>query len=487
MGKKESCYLCGLESDYLPAIPKDMKGISCNRCGDYYIDGLLVACGEPKSKEDKAILSGYTRWEKELENQIPEIHEKNYEKIIQDNKNYSDLEKVDKLLLYYSKKYPKKGSSANYDFDLDRSLTYSATSDEFLYFLKDVADKKMGYLKILAKGLFKIEPKGWARIEWLKKIKLANEKYNIEREKINKEVETIEYDLKEKAGVVNMRWSTPLARSIRDSYFQGTKEKLEKKLDIDKQVILGSQVITKDEDVGFLFGRLKKLSEFEKIFLAERLKEVYQDCRQQDYFKHDIKEILIGVDKTTEGILVDLKVGGLKGEKVEIPELPERDISTLIEMDESIQLEFKSTFQWDIRLQQKNLNLRNEVIKTIAAFNNTEGGYLLIGVVDDKKIFGLEKDYTLFKRKQNKDVFLQTLTHEIENKISKDFATRVDVKFYNLENKDICRIKVKFGDEPIWVKEDKDKEVFYVRLQNLTKDLTPSESLKYIKERWRNT
>ncbi len=58
------------------------------------------------------------------------------------------------------------------------------------------------------------------------------------------------------------------------------------------------------------------------------------------------------------------------------------------------------------------------------------------------------------------------------------------MNFYNLENKDVCRIKVNFGDEPVWVKESKNNEVFYIRLQNLTKPLSPSETMKYIKTKW---
>ncbi len=337
MGKKVTCYLCSLESNFFPS-KGDLHGIICKRCGSYYIDGFLIACGEPTKAEDKSILSGYTRWEKELKRPIPEIKNENYLKIIKDNKSYSDREKVDKLLLYYSRKQPKRGSFVPYDRNMDYPITFSNDWKEYFYLLNDLADKNLGLVRVETRNSIRIMPEGWKRIE---------------------------------------------------------------------------------------------------------------------------------------------------GREVKILELPEIDIDTLIKMDESSQLEFKSTFQWDIENNCKNKNLRNEVIKTFAAFNNTEGGYLLIGINDEKEIVGLEKDYFSFRGKQNKDVFLQTLTHEIENKISKDFATKVDVKFYNLESKDVCRIKVNSGIEPVWVKEDKDTEVFYIRLQNLTKAFSPSESAKYIKKRWR--
>ncbi len=216
--------------------------------------------------------------------------------------------------------------------------------------------------------------------------------------------------------------------------------------------------------------------------------EIYEDCKAQSLFGHDITEVYSVVDKKAKEILIDLEVGGLKKEKVKIPELPERDIDTLVEMDESIQLEFKSTFQWDVVQKRKNKELRKEVIRTIAAFNNTEGGYLIIGVSDDKTIFGLEKDYSSFKNRgerDERDVFLQTLSNIIENNISREFSTKIDVEFHNKEGKDICRIKVSFGDEPVWVKENQKGEVFYIRTQNSEKSLSPKASYQYIHRKWK--
>jgi len=482
METKQICYLCGLPSDSLPHRERAERGVSCNRCGDYYIDALLVEGGGPTDKERKVILSGYTRWQKELSNPIPEINVENIEKIIEENKKHSDEEKIDRLLLYYSRKYPSKGSYANYDYNLDYSITYSPDSNEFLYLLKDIAYKKLGYLEVLAIDVFKIQPEGWQRIEWLEKIDLANAKYNIKKDKIVKKINSSELEMKEKAGLVNLRLSSVLARKIRDLYLQGTIEKLEKKLEIDKQIILGLQIFSNEEDFNFLFRRITELAEFEKIFLTERLNKIYQDCKvSQTTFDDDIAGICIEVESKAKEILVDLKTEGLK--KFKIPELPDIDIKSLIKKEESIQLEFKSTFQWDIKQNCINKDLRKEVVKTITAFNNTKGGYLLIGIDDNKNIFGLEKDYSSFRGKKNQDVFLQTLTHEVENKISKDLAAKIDVRFYYLENKDVCRIKVNFGSDPVWVKEDKDSEIFYIRLQNSIKALSPSESFKYIKKR----
>jgi len=155
MGKKEPCYLCGLESDFFPSKGV-LHGISCKRCGDYYMDDFVIACGEPKEAEDKVILSGYTRWENELRQPIPEIKNENYEKIIRDNKNYSDTEKVDKLLLYYSKKQSKRGSLIPYDINMDYPITFSNDGEEFFYLLNDLADKNLGLIRVETRNSIRI-------------------------------------------------------------------------------------------------------------------------------------------------------------------------------------------------------------------------------------------------------------------------------------------------------------------------------------------
>jgi hypothetical protein len=65
----------------------------------------------------------------------------------------------------------------------------------------------------------------------------------------------------------------------------------------------------------------------------------------------------------------------------------------LIKRGESKTLEFKSTLRWNLREdRQDDRVVTHAVLKTIAAFLNTEGGDLLIGVADDGAIVGIERD-----------------------------------------------------------------------------------------------
>src|SRR5260370_15920823 len=70
-----------------------------------------------------------------------------------------------------------------------------------------------------------------------------------------------------------------------------------------------------------------------------------------------------------------------------------RNAAELIKRGESKTLEFKSTLRWSLKEnRQDNKGVTHAVLKTIAAFLNTEGGDLLVGVADNGSIVGIERD-----------------------------------------------------------------------------------------------
>ena len=70
-----------------------------------------------------------------------------------------------------------------------------------------------------------------------------------------------------------------------------------------------------------------------------------------------------------------------------------RNAAELIKRGESKTLEFKSTLRWNLKEnRQDDKFITHAVLKTVAAFLNTDGGDLLIGVADDGAIVGIEAD-----------------------------------------------------------------------------------------------
>jgi hypothetical protein len=138
-------------------------------------------------------------------------------------------------------------------------------------------------------------------------------------------------------------------------------------------------------------------------------------------------------------------------------------IAELIQQGESGTLEFKMTFQYDAdQPDKKNEELRFAVLKTIAAFLNTEGGTLIIGVMDDGTIFGLENDFSLLGQKQSPaDIFEQTLINLVNDRISKIFAQFIKIRFKEIEGKQVCAVTVAKAAKPALVKKTGTKNLLY--------------------------
>lgn len=70
-------------------------------------------------------------------------------------------------------------------------------------------------------------------------------------------------------------------------------------------------------------------------------------------------------------------------------------IAEVAQMGESDRLEFKSSARWNLRTDKRDEAMEEVVAKTVAAFMNSAGGTLLLGVADDGSLIGLGPDYSL--------------------------------------------------------------------------------------------
>ena len=158
------------------------------------------------------------------------------------------------------------------------------------------------------------------------------------------------------------------------------------------------------------------------------------------------------------------------------------DLRTLIAQGESANLEFKSSFRWDLRENKVNRALEGVILKTLAGYMNGNGGTLLIGVADDGAIVGLDDDYKTLK-KQDRDGFEQALMTAIATKIGADACRSVQMVFHSLDNKEVCRVMVAPASRPVYVKEG-DAPKLYVRTGVSTRELNVQEAINYTSARW---
>jgi len=161
-----------------------------------------------------------------------------------------------------------------------------------------------------------------------------------------------------------------------------------------------------------------------------------------------------------------------------------RQAEELLKLHESKTLEFKSTLRWNLREDRKDpAVVTHAVLKTIAAFLNTDGGDLLIGVADDKAIVGIDAD-----RFDSIDKYLLHLSHVIGAALGDRAGTCVDAKMEIVQGKTVCLVSCEHSPEPVFLKwrdlEEHEGGDFYVRSGPQTTKLDPQGADAYIKTRF---
>ncbi|UES36825.1 type ISP restriction/modification enzyme [Roseibium aggregatum] len=189
----------------------------------------------------------------------------------------------------------------------------------------------------------------------------------------------------------------------------------------------------------------------------------------------ETRRLMAEIDKVIE------KHGGWPGAFYQ-PPAPPPSVEEIIGADESRELEFKSTFQWDMREGKQNKTLQKQVLKTLAAFMNSDGGTLVIGVTDDKEIIGLEHDLKLVK--DSLDVFEQTLLNVFSSAIGAPYSLYCKMRFADAQDgKRVCVIDVTAAKEPVFVNFQQQHE-FFIRRGNATVSLNASEQHTYTRQRF---
>jgi hypothetical protein len=125
-----------------------------------------------------------------------------------------------------------------------------------------------------------------------------------------------------------------------------------------------------------------------------------------------------------------------------------RQAEELIKRGESKTLEFKSTLRWSLKEdRQDDKGVTHAVLKTIAAFLNTEGGDLLIGVGDDGSVIGIDSD-----RLENDDKFMRHLAQVVRNGLGDRAGTCIDPKTQIVQGKTVCVVSCQRSPEPVFLK-----------------------------------
>jgi len=215
-----------------------------------------------------------------------------------------------------------------------------------------------------------------------------------------------------------------------------------------------------------------------------------------------------------KGIMVRLKTGevGRAQEILRLDESQRDEVIDLVNQGESFSMEFKSNALWSENYSDKDVKKSKSyllhthkrktsriiIARSIAAFMNSEGGNLLIGVCEKKKghggflITGIGEDLDKLK-KSGKDYSLDGYKRMIIDDIMRPFFPSkiynylndyISIGFYQSDHRIICHILIKKSDVRVFLNLS-GKKVFMIRTESENRQLKDEDLVEYCMKRWR--
>ena len=152
--------------------------------------------------------------------------------------------------------------------------------------------------------------------------------------------------------------------------------------------------------------------------------------------------------------------------------LPGDEIDALIDGDESSEVEFKEMVSTN----------DSRMLQAIAAFLNSKGGNLFIGITSTRQGVGLTQSYDGLNV-ANRDAFERHLNQRFHSNLKPLYPLDISFSYPYFHGHEICKIRIQPSEIPIFLTQNSNKR-FYVRMGNANRPLNESESIEYIRKRW---
>lgn len=268
---------------------------------------------------------------------------------------------------------------------------------------------------------------------------------------------------------------------------------------LDADFTLGSQLAARDEKAvrktvsGLLkilhphgewgHGDLREYLEF-ALEGRRRVKEQLKKLAAHDYSKTAFsyiendtgREVWVEVPEQPDELEIELEVDEEAVEATALAPTVE-----LIAAGESKTVEYKETARYNEHTKNADQRLEHEVVKSVAGFLNAAGGTLLIGVHDEQRVTGLERDYKLTNNK-GRDGFENWLVGKLAHELGQPaVGSFVEISFESLDGFDVCRVDVKPSNQPVYLGADAD---LFVRTGNSSRAYNTRDAHEYIRTHW---
>ncbi|MBK1722706.1 RNA-binding domain-containing protein [Thiocystis violacea] len=158
---------------------------------------------------------------------------------------------------------------------------------------------------------------------------------------------------------------------------------------------------------------------------------------------------------------------------------PEQDLRYLIGSGEGPHLEFKSTMRMNLHAKTPGKEIELAWLKGVAAFLNTEGGIVLLGIADDGTTLGLAAD-----KFENEDKCQLHFKNLLNQHLGPEYARLVRFFLLDLDGLRIGAVECERAEAPVILRDDKKRELFIIRNGPSNIELPISRALRYIRNRF---
>ena len=145
---------------------------------------------------------------------------------------------------------------------------------------------------------------------------------------------------------------------------------------------------------------------------------------------------------------------------------------------ESTRVEYKSTLRINLHTNQTDKKMEHSCLKTVAAFLNSQGGHLVIGVSDSGEVLGIQKDGFPSEDKMNLH-----LVNLIRDRMGPQHMLHIEPRFESVDGNRVLVVRCKPSNIPVYLK-DGNTEQFFTRTGAATTELLPSQIQVYIQQRF---
>ena len=162
------------------------------------------------------------------------------------------------------------------------------------------------------------------------------------------------------------------------------------------------------------------------------------------------------------------------------PSADDKAVHKLIKGLETDKVEFKEAATFSAQRNQKSPDAIQKVVREVAAFLNSGGGNVILGVTDAGKIVGIANDIQHANpKKKNRDGYELFLRDSIGGKLGTVHSSACKITFHKIDNHEVCRILVPAASAPVYL----DGNVI-IRDGTSSRALSAQEAADYIAVHW---